>query len=198
MVLPKKLGPLPLSLLEFENSEKSTPELWRIHGDLINDGEFWPLKLLKLKYRKRDQAIQLFYRIGCPQVIRSPLFNLLKFEKSEKSTPESCRKLWNLMNNEKFGSLKLLKLKYRRGDQIIQSFCRISSSKEIRSPLFNLWKFEKSEKSAPGTCRMHWNLIIDKKFGSWKLLKLKYRRADHYNSAVLENRRFSGCAMHDG
>ena len=29
------------------------------------------------------------------------------------------------MNDEEFGSKKLLKLKYRRGDQIIQTFCKI-------------------------------------------------------------------------
>ena len=32
-------------------------------------------------------------------------------------------------------------------DQIIQAFCRIGSSQEIRTPLFNLRKFQKPEKS---------------------------------------------------
>ena len=31
------------------------------------------------------------------------------------------------MNDEEFGSIKLLKLKYRRGDQIIHTFCKIGS-----------------------------------------------------------------------
>ena len=70
------------------------------------------------------------------------------------------------MNDEEFGSLKLLKLKYRRGNQIIQLFCRIASPQEIRSPLFNLQKFQKSEKSIPESCRMYWNLINDEEFGS--------------------------------
>ena len=48
---------------------------------------------------------------------------------------------WNLMNDEEIRHLKLLKLKYRWGDQIIQTFCKIGS------PLFNLWKFEDSDKS---------------------------------------------------
>ena len=47
--------------------------------------------------------------------IRSYAFNLKKFQKSEKGTPESSRKPCNLMNDEEFGSLNFLKLKHRRG-----------------------------------------------------------------------------------
>ena len=47
------------------------------------------------------------------------------------------------MNDETFWSLKLLKVKYGRVDQIIYPFCRIGSHQEIKSPLFNLWEFEK-------------------------------------------------------
>ena len=49
---------------------------------------------------------------------------------------------------------------------------------EIRSPLFNFWKFENSEKSTPEWCGMHWNLMNDEEFRSFKLLKLKYRKED--------------------
>ena len=35
------------------------------------------------------------------------------------------------MNDEEFGSIKLLKLKYRRGDQIIQNFCKIGSPQKL-------------------------------------------------------------------
>ena len=38
---------------------------------------------------------------------------------------------WNLMNDEEFGSIKLLKLKYRRGDQIIQTFSKIGSTQKL-------------------------------------------------------------------
>ena len=34
---------------------------------------------------------------------------------------------WHLMNEEELGSRELLKLKYRRGDQIIQTFWKIGS-----------------------------------------------------------------------
>ena len=50
----------------------------------MNSEEFGFLKSLKLKYRKGDQIIQPFSRIGFPQVIRSPLFNLRKFQKAKK------------------------------------------------------------------------------------------------------------------
>ena len=46
-----------------------------------------------------------------PPEIRYPLFNLYKFENPERSTPESYKMHWNLMNDEEFGSKKLLKLK---------------------------------------------------------------------------------------
>ena len=38
------------------------------------------------------------------------------------------------MNDEEIGLLKLLKLKYRRGDQIIQPFCKTGSPQEISPP----------------------------------------------------------------
>ena len=38
------------------------------------------------------------------------------------------------MNDEEFGSKKLLKLKYRRGDQIIQTFCKIGSPQKLGPP----------------------------------------------------------------
>ena len=51
------------------------------------------------------------------------------------------------MNDEELESLKFLELKYRRGDVIILPFCRIGSDLEIRSHLFTLRKFIKTEKS---------------------------------------------------
>ena len=149
-----------------------------MHWNLLDDEEFGSLKLLKWKYRRGHQIIQPLCRIGSPQEISSPIFNLRKFEKTEKSTAESCRMHWNLLDHKEFGSLKFLKLKYRRGDQIIQQFCRIGSPQEIRYPLFNLRKYEKNEKTTAESCRMHWKLLDDEEFGSLKFLKFKYRRGD--------------------
>ena len=35
------------------------------------------------------------------------------------------------MNDEEFGSKKLTKLKYRRGDQTMQTFCKIGSPQKL-------------------------------------------------------------------
>ena len=144
----------------------------------MNDEEFESLKFLEWKYRKGNQIIQPFCRIGSPQEIRSPLFNFREFQKNEKSTGESCRTHWNLMNDEEFGSFQFLELKYRRGDQIFQPFCRICSHQEIRSTLFNLKKFQKIEKSTGESVGTHWSAMNDQEFESLKFLELKYSRQD--------------------
>ena len=147
----------------------------------------WVFKTFKIEIQNGNQIIQTLCRIVSCQEIRSPLFNLGIFKKSKKSTLESCRMHWNLMNDKEFGSLKLLKLKYRRGDQIIQSFFRIGSLQEIRSPHLNLWKFEKSEKSTSGLCRMHEKLMNDEELKSFNFLKLKYRRVDQIPQLFVTN-----------
>ena len=38
------------------------------------------------------------------------------------------------MNDGEFESRKLLKLKYRRGDQLIQTFCKIASPQKLGPP----------------------------------------------------------------
>ena len=77
------------------------------------------------------------------------------------------------MNDEEFESLKFMEMKHRKGDEIIQPFCRIGSSQEIRSPLFNLKKFQKTEKNIGELFRTHWNLMNNEEFDSLKFLKLK-------------------------
>ena len=111
----------------------------------MNGEEFWSLKLLKLKYRRGRNNSTFLQNWFSPRMKIPPTFILLKFQKSQKGTPESCRMHWNLMNYKESGSLNLSKLKYKRRDQIIQPFCRIGSSQELRFPLFNLCKYEKSE-----------------------------------------------------
>ena len=113
MVPPKKLGDPSLIC----------GNVWRLRKlslnyAELNDEEFWPLKVLKLKYRRGDQISQGFCRIDLPLEIRS-LHSLIC--ENFKSTIEWCTMHWNLMNDEEFSSLKISKLKYRRGDQIINS-----------------------------------------------------------------------------
>ena len=61
-------------------------------------------KFLSIERQRRDRTIQPFYRIGCTQEIRLLIFNLRK-----------C--LCIFISYVKFGLLKYLRLKQRRGDE---------------------------------------------------------------------------------
>ena len=133
------------------------------------------VETFKIEIRMEDQIIQPFCKIGSPQEIRWSLFNLWKCLKAEKIKSKLCQIIWNLLNDEEFWPLKVLKLKYRRGDQISQGFCRIDLPQEIRS-LHSL--ICENFKSTIEWCTMHWNLMNDEEFSSLKISKLKYRRGD--------------------
>ena len=90
----------------------------------MNDEEIMAIKFLKLKYRRGDQIIQTFCIICSSQKLGPPSLTCRNFKSLTKKSSESYRTHGNLMNGEEFGSLKVLKLKYRRGDQIIQLFFR--------------------------------------------------------------------------
>ena len=77
-----------------------------------------------------DQIIQWFCTISGENTIAK----LVLSRNSEKSTSESCRMHGILMNDEGFGSIKCLKLKYTMRDQIIHQFCRIGSPRKVRPP----------------------------------------------------------------
>ena len=125
-----------------------------MHGIEVNDVEFASFNFKNLKYRRGNQIIQLLCRSGDIQGIRSALFNLKKFWKTEKSTAKSSTMHENQMNEVEFASFTFSKLKCRRGDQIIQLLCRIGTPE---------W--------------MHWNETNEVEFVSFKVLKLKYKRA---------------------
>ena len=59
------------------------------------------------------------------------------------------------MNDKKFSCIKLLKLKDRRGDQIIQTFMKIGSPQKLGLPSVNFLKFQDSKKSTPESSKMH-------------------------------------------
>ena len=50
------------------------------------------------------------------------------------------------MNDGEFESRKLLKLKYRRGDQIIETFCKIGSPQKLGSPSLVCRNFKRPTK----------------------------------------------------
>ena len=86
--------------------------------------EFWFIKLLKLKYRRGDEIIRTFCKIGSPQKLGSPSLICRNLKNQTKKSSELYRTHGNLMNDEEFERLKVLKLKYGRGEQIIQLFLR--------------------------------------------------------------------------
>ena len=94
----------------------------------------WVHKTFKIEIQKGGTSNSDFLHNWFSREIRSPLFNLSKFQKSEKGTPEPNRMHWNLMNDEEFASLKLLKLKYRRVDQIIQTLCNVGCPQKLGPP----------------------------------------------------------------
>ena len=122
--------------------------------------------------KEGDQIIETFCKIGFPQKLVPPIFNLQKFQENQKTSADSGRNHWNLVNDEEFGSIEILRLKYRREPNIFDIHQSWFPS-QIRSPLFDFKKFQDSEKSTPESCRNHWNLMNDKEFGFRKLLKLK-------------------------
>ena len=94
----------------------------------------WVHKTFKIEIQKGGPNNSDFLKNCFRPEIRSTLFNLPIFQKSDKSTPESCRMHWNLMKDKDFGSIKTSRLKCRRGDQIIQTFRRIGSPQKLRLP----------------------------------------------------------------
>ena len=100
-----------------QNSLKSNEWQW-----------IWVHKTFKIQIQKWRPNNSDFLKNLFLREIRPPLFNLQKLQDSEKSTLESCRMHWNLMNDKKFGSIKLFKLKYKRGDQKTHTFCKIAST----------------------------------------------------------------------
>ena len=76
-----------------------------------------------------------------------PSFSLRKSQITEKSTTESCRTHWNVKNDKEFESFNFLKMKYKKGDWIIQSFWNIGFPEEIISPSLIWGNFKKLRKS---------------------------------------------------
>ena len=121
-----------------------------------------------------------------PPEIRSPLFNLQKFEDSAKTTPQSCRMHQNLINDDKFGSTKLLNFKYSRGDQIIQAFCKIGSPQKLGPPSFTCRNFKTLKKYSSImknalTSNEWWLIWVHKTF------KIEIQKGVANNSDFLQN-----------
>ena len=97
----------------------------------MNDTEFGSIKLLKLKYRMGEQIIQTFCKIDSPKKLPLPPLICRNFKSLRKVLPNHAECIENVMRDNEFGSIKLLKLKYRKDDQIIQTFCKIASLQKL-------------------------------------------------------------------
>ena len=82
---------------------------------------------------------------------------------------------------------KTFKTEIQKGGPNNSVVLQNGSLQEIRSPHLNLWKFEKSEKSTSGLCRMHEKLMNDEELKSFNFLKLKYRRVDQIPQLFVTN-----------
>ena len=100
----------------------------------MNDGEILPIKLIKLKHRRGDQKNETVCKIGSHHKLGPPSLSSRNFDDSQKSTADSSRMHWNLMNDKECGSIKVLKLKYKRGDQKVQTFSKIGSLQKLGPP----------------------------------------------------------------
>ena len=91
----------------------------------------WVHRSVKIEIQKGEPNNSDILQMWFPPEIRFPLFTLQKFQDSEKSTPDSCTNDWNLMDDEEFASIELLRLKYRRVDQIILTFWKIGFPQKL-------------------------------------------------------------------
>ena len=85
-------------------------------------------KFGKNKGRNNSDFLQNWF----PPEIRSTLFNLYKFQNSEKTITEWCRMHWNVLNDEKLVSMK--NWNTEAGDQKIQTLWKIGSTKKLDTP----------------------------------------------------------------
>ena len=91
----------------------------------------WVHRTFKIEIQKWEPNNSDILKNCFTAEIKSPLFNLYKLENPERSTRESYKTHWYLINEQEFGSKKLLKLKYRRRDQVIQTSCKIGSPQKL-------------------------------------------------------------------
>ena len=105
---------------------RGTSQSYRVHLNLINEEEFWCIKLLKLKYSRGDQVIESFCRNGFPQQLGPYLqfVEILNVYEKYSLIIQS-----ELKSNEwpKIWVHKNFKTEIQKVDQLIQTFYGIVS-----------------------------------------------------------------------
>ena len=92
------------------------------------------------------------------------------------------------MKDKEFGLIELLRLKYRREDQIILTFCKFGFTQKLDPTSFNLPKFQDSNKSTPDSCRNDWNQMNDENLGPYNVYDWNTEIGGQNNSDILQNR----------
>ena len=106
-----------------QNALKSK-EWWRI----------WVYKTFKIEMQKGGPNNFDILQNCFPEKLDPPSLICKNFKIMRKVLLNLCRMNWNLMNAKEIVSIKLLKSKYRSGDQINQTFCKIVSPQKLGSP----------------------------------------------------------------
>ena len=90
------------------------------------------------------------------------------------------------MTDEEFGSIELLRLKYRKGDQIIQTFCKIGSSQKL-SPSSLICTNLKTLREALLNHAEYIKMQLTTKIWIKKTFKIEIQKAGPNNSDILQN-----------
>ena len=90
------------------------------------------------------------------------------------------------MNDQKFGYRKLLKLKYRTGDRIIQTFCKIGSFQKLGPSSLICRNFRSLTKKALQMIQNTWKSNEWRKNWVLESFKIEIQKGGPNNSAVLQ------------
>ena len=133
-------------------------ESCRMHWNTLNHDEFVSRKLLKLKYRKGDQIIHVFCKIDSSQKLCPPLYFV---EISWLWEKYSLIMKISLKANEWRRNCvhKTFRIEIQKREPNNEGILQNLLPPEIKSPLFNLKKFQGSEKGTRETEKMNWNLM---------------------------------------
>ena len=123
--------------MEISKLWESTPESWGMHWYLMNDHEFGTTKLWKFKYRRADQIIRTFCKIGFPKKLGRP------------SLKEYCWIMHNALKSNEWQSIwvyKTFEIQIQKGVQTIQTFCKIDFPQKLGVPSLTCRHFKTLKK----------------------------------------------------
>ena len=135
-----------------------------MNWDIMNDNEFGSRKLFILRYRRGDQIIQTFCNIGYPQKSGPPSLTCTNF-KTLRKVLLNHQNAWRSNEWQGIWVHQTFKIEIQNGQPNNSDLLQNWFPVKIRSPLFNLYKFQDSQKSTPESCRMHWNLMMTMNLG---------------------------------